>query len=94
MTTKRRKSGPRSSRRDEPPAIGAEWVEGADLWNGEKLVRRGRPRLANPRVLLSIRLLPDVVASWKASGPGWQTRMADLLTRSAPKGRARRAVDR
>ena len=41
----------------------------------------GRPRSANPRKLISIRLPADVIERWKATGPGWQTRMADCLTK-------------
>lgn len=37
----------------------------------------GRPRSANPRELISIRLPVDVIERWKATGPGWQTRMAE-----------------
>lgn len=73
---------------DEPPEITDAWVAGADLFQGKKLVRRGRPKLEHPRALLSLRLPPDVIACWKASGPGWQTRMAEVLTRHAPRGRA------
>ena len=45
----------------------------------------GRPRSPNPRRLISIRLTEDVIQRWRATGPGWQTRMAEELTRSAPK---------
>jgi uncharacterized protein (DUF4415 family) len=45
----------------------------------------GRPRSANPKKLITIRLAEDVIQRWRATGPGWQTRMADKLTRSAPK---------
>jgi uncharacterized protein (DUF4415 family) len=41
----------------------------------------GRPRSTNPRQLISLRLPPDVVARWRATGPGWQTRMAEKLAR-------------
>lgn len=41
----------------------------------------GRPRLANPRKLISIRLPVDVIERWKATGPGWQTRIADRLSK-------------
>ena len=39
----------------------------------------GRPRSANPRQMISLRLPPEVIARWKATGPGWQTRMAKRL---------------
>ena len=41
----------------------------------------GRPRTANPRKLLSIRLPVDVIERWKATGPGWQTRIAERLSK-------------
>jgi uncharacterized protein (DUF4415 family) len=41
----------------------------------------GRPRSANPRKLLSIRLPVDVIERWKATGPGWQTRIAERLSK-------------
>ena len=43
--------------------------------------RPGRPRATNPRVQLTIRIPADVLARWKATGPGWQTRMAERLAR-------------
>ncbi len=42
--------------------------------------RGGRPVASNPRKLLSIRLPADVIERWKATGPGWQTRMAERLS--------------
>ncbi|MFO0227600.1 MAG: BrnA antitoxin family protein [Gammaproteobacteria bacterium] len=41
--------------------------------------RAGRPRAQTPRVQLTIRLPADVLARWKATGPGWHTRMAERL---------------
>lgn len=45
----------------------------------------GRPRSLNPKRLISIRLTEDVIQRWRSTGPGWQTRMAEKLSRSAPK---------
>ncbi|MEK6806728.1 MAG: BrnA antitoxin family protein [Pseudomonadota bacterium] len=39
----------------------------------------GRPRLENPKQAISLRLDVAVLNRWKASGPGWQTRMAESL---------------
>lgn len=41
----------------------------------------GRPRSMNPRKLISIRLPIDVIERWKATGPGWQTRIAERLSK-------------
>ena len=87
MNAKRKGSVRTSPTKDEPPEITESWVAEADLRRGAKLVRRGRPKLLNPRRLLSLRLPPHVIASWKASGPGWQTRMAEAIEKSTPRSR-------
>lgn len=87
MNVKRRSSGHISSASSEPPAIDDKWIAEADQYVGKKLVKRGRPKLANPRQLLSLRLPSRVISKWKASGPGWQTRMAEVLERSMPRSR-------
>lgn len=43
---------------------------------------RGRPRSGNARTSISLRLPPATLARWKATGPGWQTRMAETLTKA------------
>jgi uncharacterized protein (DUF4415 family) len=45
--------------------------------------RRGRPPKpeAERKELVSLRLSPDVIEWLRASGPGWQTRIEDLLRR-------------
>lgn len=43
---------------------------------------RGRPKTAAPRTSISLRLPPDILARWKATGPGWQTRMVELLAKA------------
>ena len=43
--------------------------------------RRGRPISANPKKLITLRLPANVIEKWKATGPGWQTRMAARLSR-------------
>ena len=56
-----------------------------DMFARGKVNRGGRPRSENPKRLISIRLPENVIQKWKASGPGWQTRMAEKLSRAAPK---------
>ena len=46
-----------------------------------KVNKGGRPMSPNPRKLISLRLPADVIERWKATGPGWQTRMADRLSK-------------
>jgi len=53
-----------------------------DMLERAKLKKGGRPRSLNPRKLITLRLPVDVIARWKATGPGWQTRMAERLSKS------------
>ena len=46
-----------------------------------KINKGGRPLSANPRRLISLRLPADVIERWRATGPGWQTRMAERLSK-------------
>ena len=51
----------------------------SDMLARAKVKKGGRPRSLNPRKLISLRLPSDVIARWKATGPGCQTRMAERL---------------
>ncbi len=49
--------------------------------------RRGRPKgsvAAVRKEPVTLRLAPDALARWRASGRGWQTRIADLVAAHAP----------
>jgi uncharacterized protein (DUF4415 family) len=52
-----------------------------------RLMKGGRPVSPNPRKLISLRLPADVIERWRATGPGWQTRMAERLSSPFPKRR-------
>ena len=52
-----------------------------DMLARAKVNKGGRPLSPNPRKLISLRLPEDVIERWKATGPGWQTRMADRLSK-------------
>lgn len=49
---------------------------------------RGRPRKAEPKVPVTIRLDADVVGRLRGTGAGWQTRVNDILRRHLDKGAA------
>ncbi|MEO5373210.1 MAG: BrnA antitoxin family protein [Alphaproteobacteria bacterium] len=44
-------------------------------------VKRGRPKAEAPKVSTTIRLDADIVAYFRAAGPGWQSRINDALRR-------------
>lgn len=46
--------------------------------------RGGRPLAEDPRRQVTIRLRESVLARWRGSGAGWQTRMAEVLEKRAP----------
>jgi uncharacterized protein (DUF4415 family) len=41
--------------------------------------RGGRPKLANPKIAVTVRYDADIVERFKADGEGWQTRMNNAL---------------
>lgn len=43
----------------------------------------GRPISKNPKKSISLRVPVEVLARWKATGPGWQTRMVAKLSEAA-----------
>jgi len=49
--------------------------------------RMGRPPLENPKQAITIRLPPQVLAAFKATGKGWQTRMGAVLQEAVEAGR-------
>lgn len=55
---------------------------------------RGRPKSPDAKVSISLRVPPDILARWKASGPGWQSRMVERLAEAAPRRRRKSAVAR
>ena len=40
---------------------------------------RGRPRSENKKLLVSLRYSPEVIAYFKSTGEGWQSRMDGVL---------------
>lgn len=66
-----------------------EFFAKADLIRSGKMVRRGKrgPQKAPTKKLVSLRLSPEVVDHFKATGPGWQTRI-DSTLRDAIRKRA------
>ena len=64
---------------DDAPELTDEWFQRADLYEGGKLLRRGRPKAEVTKTPIKLRLDPDIIEAFKASGRGWQTRMNDAL---------------
>lgn len=82
---------------DDAPELTAEVAARAQIALGGKVVRqatgtltRGRPPVGDePKQQVTLRLPRDVLGHFKSDGPGWQTRISDVLTRYAAKHRKR-----
>jgi uncharacterized protein (DUF4415 family) len=68
---------------DDAPRLDREWFERAEIREGNKLIRPGRPRKAAPKEAVSLRLDPDVLRHFRAGGPGWQSRINAALRKAA-----------
>jgi uncharacterized protein (DUF4415 family) len=68
---------------DDAPKLTPEWFAGAELRDGDKVIRRGRPRSDASKQPVSLRLDRDVIAWFKSEGEGWQTRMNKALREAA-----------
>ena len=68
---------------DDAPELTEEWFQTADLYEGNKLIRRGRPPKAAAKEAVNIRLDPDVLAYFRGTGPGWQSRINAALRKAA-----------
>jgi uncharacterized protein (DUF4415 family) len=63
-----------------------------------RLKRGGRPKSANPKQPVTMRLDAEVVGRLRASGPGWQSRVNEMLRNSMgldqPRGKKAAAQPR
>jgi uncharacterized protein len=75
----------------EMPEMTADFLDRAEIRIGETLIRPGcgtmtkpgRPRSAAPKKSVHLRLSPDVLAHFRKSGAGWQTRIDEALRKLA-----------
>ncbi len=68
---------------EDIPELTDEWFRSADLYEGDKLVRRGRPPSSSRKRPVNLRLDPDVLAHFRQSGRGWQSRINAVLRKAA-----------
>ena len=67
---------------DAPPEPGQDPVDGAAIGLGDRVMRRGRPPGSRKR-LVSLRLDMAVLEHFRATGPGWQSRINQALREAA-----------
>ena len=79
MARKKRSGSAAWVDRDDAPELTEKFFDRAEIREGDKIVRRGRPPLPNPKQAVKLRLDADVLAAYRRTGAGWQTRInADL----------------
>jgi uncharacterized protein (DUF4415 family) len=69
---------------DDAPPLTREMLDQAEFFDGNRFVRqgRGRPKLASPKEQINIRLDAEVLERLRANGPGWQTKINEILRAS------------
>ena len=87
MNAKPKPSRPTWTDPDEAPEISQAWIDSADLYDGDRLIRRGRPT-GSQKTATTIRLDNDVLEAFRTTGKGWQTRinqaLKDWLKKNSP----------
>lgn len=65
---------------DTAPELTDENLDGGEIWEGDRFVRTvGRPKGSGKKELVTLRIDRDLIAHFRATGPGWQTRLNDAL---------------
>jgi uncharacterized protein (DUF4415 family) len=70
---------------DEAPELTRQMLGRAEIRHGDKVIRRGRPPLEHPKEAVKLRLDHDVLAAYRKTGSGWQTRINADLRKAARK---------
>ena len=68
---------------DDAPELTPEWFANADLYVGEKLIRKGGRPPGSYKEQVTLRLVRDVLGRFRLNGPGWQSRLNSALRKAA-----------
>ena len=66
---------------DDAPEWTDEMFDRAEIRIGRQIIRRGRPP-GETKTQISLRIDNDVLAAFRADGPGWQSRMNAALKKA------------
>lgn len=91
MKEKKRNSKTAWRDREDAPELTDEILERAEYSIGGVIIRPasgtltkpGRPRKPDAKKSVHLRLSPDVLAYFRRTGPGWQTRIDETLRKAA-----------
>ena len=66
---------------DDAPILTEELRKNAEVFIGNEFQPRGRgrPRLSQPKEAVNLRLDHEVLTKLRGTGPGWQTRVNEIL---------------
>ena len=66
---------------DDAPLLTERMIKDAEYFEGDRFIRRGRgrPKLDAPNEQINIRLDADVLSLLRQNGPGWQTKVNEML---------------
>ncbi len=70
---------------DDAPELTEEMLDRAEIRNGDQVIKRGRPPLAQPKEAIKLRIDQDILTAYRKTGSGWQTRINADLRKAAKK---------
>lgn len=70
---------------DEAPELTEEMLDRAEIRHGNRIIKRGRPPLEHPKEAVKLRIDHDVLAAYRKTGRGWQTRINADLRKAAKR---------
>ena len=87
MPTKKNTTASKWVDPDDAPHLDREWFQRAEIRDGDRLIRAARPlgppKKTAPKTAINLRLDPDVLAYFRATGSGWQSRINAALRKAA-----------
>src|SRR5258706_14514158 len=69
----------------EAPELTKEMLDRAEIRHGDKIIKRGRPPLENPKEAEKLRPHHDNPKAYRKTRQGWQTRINAHLRKAARK---------
>ena len=70
---------------DDAPELDDEFFASAEIREGDKVIRPGRPRSASPKQSVTLRLDQEVLTAFRQTGRGWQSRINAALREAIQK---------
>ncbi|HEX7759258.1 MAG TPA: BrnA antitoxin family protein [Caulobacteraceae bacterium] len=70
---------------DDAPPLDEAFFAHAEIREGDTVIRPGRPRSASPKLSVTLRLDQEIVAAFRQTGRGWQSRINEALREAIRK---------